>query len=1017
MNRIATLWLALLLPFAGIAQAPAPCSELFFSEYLEGLSNNKAIEIFNPSSATVSLADYVIYRYNNGSPTATDSLLMQGPLAPGAVFVAGNPTAVAAILAVSDTLHTITFFNGDDALLLKNKVTGDTLDIIGIIGNDPGVNWPVGTGATSEFTLVRQSNVQAGTLSWALGATQWDVYPQDATSFLGAHVMLPCGSVTPANEVSFAAAGYSVPEAAGQVNVSLTIAPAAASCSVKVSLLPGSTATEGTDFTFSSPDTVVFASGGPTSLTLSIPILLDPAAEGNETFTLAIDSLSGCAVGAVPNTTVTILDSAQQQPPSGPAPCSAPFFSEYLEGSGNNKALEIYNPTDLPVNLRNYQIRRFNNGGLTPVIFRPSGMLMPGAVYVIGNPSGNAAILAASDTTGDATFFNGDDALALIDTVSADTVDIIGIIGNDPGTNWPVGTGATSEFTLVRKATVQAGTLDWAIGATQWNVFPVDFTDSLGTHFAVSCDTVVVVPTLVNFVQAQVTVAESGGPASVSLSISPAAADCSVLVSLQAGNTATPVQDFTFSSPDTVVFASGGPATLALNIPIVNDADVEGPEFFVLRLDSLSGCGIISTNDTVRITITDDDVPLPVYPIGLITADANGDGIGDSLNVRCEVRGVVYGVDLRGGNGVQFTLRDAAHGIGVFTTSATVGYTQVTQGDSLHVIGRVEQFNGLTQMGTLDTIIVAAAGRPIQAPVLVDSLGESTESEYIRIECVKLVNPAQWTGTGSGFTAQITDGTNTFDLRIDNDVALYSQPAPQGYFNVNGIGGQFDSSVPRTSGYQILPSFLSDIVPVPQPMVTFVPAALSVPEQNTTVAVPLSFMNLNPDSTEVWVYLAANSTATQGADFVFANDTLYQSGFCGTRLSDTVSVQILDDQVLEGNETVVLYIAAVVNGQIGGVDTVVITIEDNSTDAAGDLLPAAAISLYPNPGRGQIILESSLLMDEVRMLDLSGREVLRREVSSFRSELPAAQLPGGVYLVEVRTQQGRWMQKWIKAQP
>lgn len=174
-------------------------TDLFFSEYLEGASNNKAIEVFNPTGAAVDLAGYKLYRYNNGSATPSDSLFMRGMLAPGDVYVAGNPSAVAAILSVSDTLHTITFFNGDDAMSLVKISTATTLDVIGIIGNDPGVNWPVGTGATSEFTLVRKSTIASGTTDWAVGATEWDVYPQNTTSFLGAHTF----TVLPVKLVSF----------------------------------------------------------------------------------------------------------------------------------------------------------------------------------------------------------------------------------------------------------------------------------------------------------------------------------------------------------------------------------------------------------------------------------------------------------------------------------------------------------------------------------------------------------------------------------------------------------------------------------------------------------------------------------------------------------------------------------------------------------------------------------------------------------------------------------------------
>lgn len=174
------------------AIASAQCSDLFFSEYLEGASNNKAIEIYNPTSTAINLTDYVIYRYNNGSPTPTDSLFPQDILAAGDVWVAGNPSAVAAILAQSDTLHTITFFNGDDAIQLKKISTGTFLDCIGQVGVDPGTNWPVGTGATSEFTLVRMTGIQQGTMNWPQAQTEYLVYPQNTDTTLGHHFMSPC---------------------------------------------------------------------------------------------------------------------------------------------------------------------------------------------------------------------------------------------------------------------------------------------------------------------------------------------------------------------------------------------------------------------------------------------------------------------------------------------------------------------------------------------------------------------------------------------------------------------------------------------------------------------------------------------------------------------------------------------------------------------------------------------------------------------------------------------------------
>jgi len=69
------------------------------------------------------------------------------------------------------------------------------------------------------------------------------------------------------------------------------------------------------------------------------------------------------------------------------AQCDQLFFSEYVEGYANNKALEIYNPTDAPINLSGYSIARFSNGstvaGSNKVIQLPNEMLPSNDVFVV----------------------------------------------------------------------------------------------------------------------------------------------------------------------------------------------------------------------------------------------------------------------------------------------------------------------------------------------------------------------------------------------------------------------------------------------------------------------------------------------------------------------------------------------------------------------------------------------------------------------------------------------------------
>jgi predicted extracellular nuclease len=50
------------------------CSEIFFSEYVEGSRNNKALEIYNPTNETVNLTQYRIVRWSNGSTQFSSAL-------------------------------------------------------------------------------------------------------------------------------------------------------------------------------------------------------------------------------------------------------------------------------------------------------------------------------------------------------------------------------------------------------------------------------------------------------------------------------------------------------------------------------------------------------------------------------------------------------------------------------------------------------------------------------------------------------------------------------------------------------------------------------------------------------------------------------------------------------------------------------------------------------------------------------------------------------------------------------
>jgi hypothetical protein len=160
-------------------------SDLIISEYGEGSSNNKWIEIYNRTGSAVDLSIYSLALYSNGSPTAGTTVALSGTLASGDVYVVYNAGANATVIAAGDLSSTVTYFNGDDAVaLLKN---GTAIDVFGVIGTDPGTAWTWDGGTTLDRTLVRKSTVTGPTTTW--NSAEWDVYATDTFTYVGFHTM------------------------------------------------------------------------------------------------------------------------------------------------------------------------------------------------------------------------------------------------------------------------------------------------------------------------------------------------------------------------------------------------------------------------------------------------------------------------------------------------------------------------------------------------------------------------------------------------------------------------------------------------------------------------------------------------------------------------------------------------------------------------------------------------------------------------------------------------------------
>ncbi|MCK5538695.1 MAG: lamin tail domain-containing protein, partial [Bacteroidales bacterium] len=378
-----TLFLALV--FMLLATFSIKAQDLFFSEYIEGSSNNKALEIYNPTGSDVDLSAYSINKAGNGGDWETAEAL-SGTLVAGDVFVIVNSAAATEILNVKDIESTITYFNGDDAVGLFKD--GTLIDVIGLQGIDPGSGWPVAgiDAATANHTLIRKSTITEGATDWAVSAgtnatdSQWEVKDQDDFSNIG--------------------------------------------------------------------------------------IWGEPAPKV--------------------------------------------FISEYFEGSGDNRAIEIYNGTGADIDLSAYSVKQSHSGSgwgmrdidgtitaMTEYVLPLTGTLVAGDVYVIYNSNADAAIVAEGDLAlayGDGcdgcrnTSFTGNDPIGLF--YNDELIDAVGAELATDGP-WAVAgvDGATEDHTLVRKfVEVTKGNTDWASSAgtttadSEWIVYSADDFGYIGWH-------------------------------------------------------------------------------------------------------------------------------------------------------------------------------------------------------------------------------------------------------------------------------------------------------------------------------------------------------------------------------------------------------------------------------------------------------------------------------------------------------------------------------------------------------
>jgi hypothetical protein len=458
------------------------------------------------------------------------------------------------------------------------------------------------------------------------------------------------------------------------------------------------------------------------------------------------------------------------------------YFSKYGEGSSNNKFLEIYNGTGAPVDLADYSVELYANGAATATntqTFAAGTIIAAGDVYVLRNGSAaNAAIIAAADITSSTCNFNGDDAIVL--KKLGNILDVIGQVGVDPGTSWPVGSTAagTLDHTLIRKLTICSpnatnlasfGTDD---ATSEWTVYGIDAElGQLGTH--VGCSTS---PSLVISAPANNTVFS---PETTSVNISVTVNNFTV-----ANGTGNGHIHYTINSGAVIMKYDTTPIALPTT-----------PGTYVVYMELVDNAHnpiVPAVNATTTFTVASYNV---VANLSALRADVIANGAGRYYQVNSNPV-ITYARTTRN----QKYIQDATAGI-LIDDNSTVITTAMVAGDAMSGLkGQASLFSGVLQLLPTVNATVASSGNVV-TPQTITVTDLLANVEAYESELVQLSNASFTTADGTlAFTTNanfnLNDGSGDVAFRTLFAEANYiGQVVPSGPRNMAVLVAEFNTAV------------------------------------------------------------------------------------------------------------------------------------------------------------------------------------------------------------------------------
>ena len=212
-------------------------------------------------------------------------------------------------------------------------------------------------------------------------------------------------------------------------------------------------------------------------------------------------------------------------------------------------------------------------------------------------------------------------------------------------------------------------------------------------------------------------------------------------------------------------------------------------------------------------TCTPNPCPAPTKTLCEVAED-DANGLAVLVGQRVTVQGIALCDGMTWSTTIrEFQITDGTCCIDVFGGTLLPA---VALGDLVRVTGTVENYAGKTELSTPDMIVtVLSSGNPIPTPGVTTTgnlaaAGEPFESCLFTIYCASIVS-GTWPALGLDANIVINDGSGPVTMRIDKDTNIDGSPAPTGPFTITGIGDQYDTTSPYTTGWQIKPRMLSDL--------------------------------------------------------------------------------------------------------------------------------------------------------------------------------------------------------------